>query len=115
MTVCTVWHAMGVGGIIRTRIAPVPLPFYAAVCRIVRVFQAYSLPRRPPAGSPRRSDEVLHGRYGTIAHDGGAWRRNPGRFPDAERRRARRHRRGDLDLAVHRESEPGARHTGCLR
>src|SRR5205085_8281438 len=37
----------GAAGIIEARIAPVPLPFYAAVCRIVRVFQPYSLAAAP--------------------------------------------------------------------
>src|SRR5687767_2754878 len=42
----------GVGGIIGTRTSPGLLPFYAAVCRIVRHLQGYSFRRRSAAFSP---------------------------------------------------------------
>src|SRR6267154_350279 len=45
--------ARGSGRIIGTGREPAWLPFYAAVCRIVRLLQAYSLPRRPGSAADR--------------------------------------------------------------
>src|SRR5207248_11316931 len=55
----------------RTRIDPASLPFYAAVCRIVRLPSRYSLRRRRRCGDSR-DYEGLDGRSGAIAGSVGA-------------------------------------------
>ena len=56
----------------RTRIDPASLPFYAAVCHIVRLLPRYSLPIGRLLRGTAADYEGLDGRSGAIAGHGGS-------------------------------------------